>query len=296
LIEKKKQKFILTGSSARKLKRDGANLLAGRAFVFKLFPLTAVELKEQFSLNDVLSYGSLPGVFKFESPRDKALFLKAYAETYLKEEIQIEQIVRKLPPFRKFLEVSAHQDTDLVSLTNISRDILADPKVVANYFSILEDTLLGFMLEPYDTSIRKRQKKAPKFYWFDTGVRRALSGTIDEIVKPQSFEFGSLFESFIVNECHRRLNYSEKSFKMSFIRIDEKNEVDLIIERSGMPTCFIEIKSTEKVHEGHIQSLLKLQSEAKNPELFLFSRDPIAKMIDGVNCLPWENGIKEIGL
>lgn len=294
LIEKKRLQFILTGSSARKLKRNAANLLAGRAFVFKMFPLTHLELNDAFILDDILSYGSLPKIFDFPQPREKVLFLKAYAETYLKEEILVEQLIRKLPPFRRFLEIAAHQDTELVSYSNIARDILVDPKIVSNYYEILEETLLGIKLPPFSTSIRKRQKHAPKFYWFDTGVRRALAGTVDDPVKPQSYEYGSLFESFLVNEIHRLLTYSERSFQLSYLRVDEDQEIDLIVERTGLPVLLIEIKSTDRVNDGHVRSLKNLGPSFKNARWMLLSRDPIAKEIDGVSCLPWREGLQQI--
>lgn len=296
LIESKKCKFALTGSSARKLKRGSANLLAGRAFVFNLFPLTHKELETSFDLEQILTFGSLPKIFDLKSSRDKILFLKAYAETYLKEEILIEQLIRNLPPFRKFLELSANQDTELVSYSNIARDILVDPKIVKNYYSILEDTLLGFLLEPYHTSLRKRQKNSPKFYWFDTGVRRSLSGNIDYKITTSSFEFGSLFESFVINEIRRLLIYSEKSFRISFIRIDDNFEIDLVIERSGMPTFLIEIKSTDRVHDIHVNTLSKFSKEIKNSIPILLSRDRINKKINGVHCLHWKDSIEELGI
>lgn len=296
LIEKTKQKFALTGSSARKLKRGSANLLAGRAFVFNLFPLTHVELADRFRLEDVLTYGALPRIFELESSREKNLFLKAYGETYLKEEILIEQLIRNLPPFRKFLELAAMQDTEVVSYSSIARDILVDPKIVKNYYSILQDTLLGFLLEPYHTSLRKRQKSSPKFYWFDTGVRRALTGNIDHSIRPGSFEFGSLFESFIVNEIRRLLSYSEKSYHLSFIRMDDTLEIDLVLERPGLPTYLIEIKSTDRANESHVKPLAKFSPEIKNSVPLLLSRDPIAKTCNGVTCLEWRQGLRELGI
>lgn len=296
LIEKNKQNFALTGSSARKLKRGSANLLAGRAFVFNLFPLTHIELENQFNLEQVLSYGTLPKIFELESSRDKVLFLKSYAETYLKEEILIEQLIRNLPPFRKFLELSAHQDTELISYSKIARDILVDPKIVKSYYSILEDTLLGFFLEPYHTSLRKRQKHAPKFYWFDTGVRRALSQNVDYEITPGSFEFGSLFESYVVNEIRRLLIYSEKSFKLSFIRVDDNLEIDLVIERQGLPTYLVEIKSSDRINETHVKALTKFAPEINNSKSILLSRDLVQKNINGVVCMHWQDGLKEIGI
>lgn len=296
LIESIKQRFALTGSSARKLKRGSANLLAGRAFVFNLFPLTHIELGERFKLEEVLSYGALPKIFEFKTAREKILFLKAYGETYLKEEILIEQLIRNLPPFRKFLTVAANQDTEIISYSSIARDILVDPKIVKNYYQILQDTLLGFILEPYHTSLRKRQKNAPKFYWFDLGVRRVLTGNIDYEITPGSFEFGALFESFLVNEINRILSYSEKSYSLSFIRVDEKSEVDLIIERPGLPTYIVEIKSSDRANEAHIKSAKKFSLEINNSVPVLLSRDPIPKMIDGVSCFEWKQGLREIGV
>jgi len=296
LIEKKGSLFALTGSSARKLKRGSANLLAGRAFVFHLFPLTHREMGESFDLDVALAYGTLPKLSELHSPRDKKLFLKAYADTYLKEEILIEQLIRNLPPFKKFLALSAYQDTEVVSYSSLARDVLVDPKIITNYYSILADTLVGFFLEPFHTSLRKRQKKSPKFYWFDTGVRRALAGHLDNEVTPQSYEYGSLFESFVVNEAHRLLNYAERSFQLSFVRIDNNIEVDLIIERAGMPTYVIEIKSTKRVNEEHCRSVKKVSQMIKGSKPLVLSLDQNRKLIDGVECLPWDLGFKEIGV
>jgi predicted AAA+ superfamily ATPase len=163
-IESSETRFAMTGSSARKLKREGTNLLAGRAFVYNLFPLTHRELGDSFNLNSALMYGTLPGLLKFDSGEEKMAFLRAYALTYLKEEIWGEHIVRKLDPFRKFVEIAAQCNGELINFANIARDVGVDIKTVQSYFEILEDTLLGFMLEPYHRSVRKRQRQAPKFY------------------------------------------------------------------------------------------------------------------------------------
>lgn len=271
-------------------------MLAGRAFMYKLFSLTHYEIGEDFNLDHTLNYGSLAKVFEYQTHREKATFLKSYVEAYIKEEVLIEQLIRSLPPFRKFLEISATQDTDLVNYSNIAKDINSNHKTILNYYSILEDTLLGFFLEPYHTSIRKRQKQSPKFYWFDTGVRRALSQTIDLQITPKSFEYGSLFESFIVNEIYRLLTYSEKSFKLSFLRIDEKLEIDLIIERAGLPTFLIEIKSTDYIHENHTATLENFAKKIKNSIPMVLSNDKESKKIGNVLCLHWQLGIKEIDI
>ena len=178
LIESTKVKFILSGSSARKLKRGGANLLAGRAFVFHLYPFIAFELNTQFELASFLQWGALPKLLSFKREHDKREYLRSYALTYLKEEIQMEQIVRKLDPFRKFLEVAAQMNGKTINYSRIACDIGVDTTTVQNYYTILEDTLVGFYLRSYHTSLRKSQKLSPKFYLFDTGVCRALKRTL----------------------------------------------------------------------------------------------------------------------
>lgn len=294
LIQEKQFKFALTGSSARKLKRGASNLLAGRAFVFNLFPLTVVELENHFSLNETLKFGALPEVFGFKNDDDKKRFLKAYAQTYLKEEILTEQIVRNLPPFRRFLDVVAQTDTDVVNYSNIAKDIHSDPKTVSGYYDILEDTLLGFRLSAYHTSIRKQQKKAPKFYLFDTGVTRALAGQVDYDLAPKSFEYGKLFEAFIVNELVRRLTYNEKQFKLSYLRVNEDLEIDLILERGNLPTVLIEIKSAGKVDERHAKGLLTLGADFKSARKYLISNDPDVKQFADVLVCPWTEAIEQI--
>ena len=169
LIESTGKRFVLTGSSARKLRRGASNLLAGRAFVYSLYPLTVPELQDSFVLDDALRWGTLPGLFSLDADEDRRAYLRAYALTYLKEEIVAEQIVRRLDPFRQFLEVAAQSNGAIVNYANIARDVGADPKTVITYFSILEDTLVGFLLPAFHRSIRKQQRVNPKFYFFDTG-------------------------------------------------------------------------------------------------------------------------------
>ncbi len=176
LIEEKTDKiFILTGSSARKLKHGGANLLAGRAFVYHLFTLSCFELKEKFDLEKALHWGTLPKIFSLDGDSEKSEFLRSYADTYLKEEIWNEQVVRKLQPFRRFLEVAAQCNGKIINYANIARDVGVDDKTIKEYFCILEDTMIGFFLEPFRNSFRKRLVEKPKFYFFDTGIVRSLS-------------------------------------------------------------------------------------------------------------------------
>jgi uncharacterized protein len=196
-IEEHKIKFALSGSSARKLKRGGANLLAGRAFVYHLYPLTRAELGAAFQLDSALNFGTLPKIQEFSDDTDRNQFLTAYTHTYVREEIIAEQVIRSLQPFRKFLEVAAQMNGAPLNYAGIARNVGVDDKTVKNYYSILEDTLLGFFVEPYHRSIRKTQTEAPRFYFFDTGVKRAIEGTLSSRIVPHTYAWGKAFEHFV---------------------------------------------------------------------------------------------------
>ncbi|MCZ0932558.1 MAG: AAA family ATPase [Oligoflexia bacterium] len=294
LIEEKNIQFILSGSSARKLKRGGANLLAGRAFIFYLHPFTSLELGPQFNLNEALCWGLLPRQFNLKNNGDKEEYLKAYALTYLKEEIQMEQIVRKLRPFRKFLEVAAQMNAKVINYSKIARDIGVDTSTVQNYYSILEETLVGFYLRPYHTSIRKSQRLSPKFYLFDTGVCRALKGTLHIPLLPQTYDFGEAFEHFIILEIIKLAEYNRKNWKYFYLLTKDGAEIDLIIDRPGETTLCIKIKSSARVTESDVRNLIQLGADIPKSNLYCFSRDTVRKRIQNVLCLEWQKGISEI--
>ncbi len=296
LIENFSIRFVLTGSSARKLKRGGANLLAGRAFVRHLYPFTCRELGDSFDLKQALEWGTLPKVTSFDSDQDRADFLRTYCHTYLKEEIAEEQIVRKLDPFRRFLPVAAQHDGAIVNYSKIATDVGASVKTVQNYFQILEDTLLGFLLPPFHESIRKRQKGNPKFYFFDCGVRRALEKTLTVRLQPRTYEFGRVFESFVINEINRLQSYAGKDFELSYIRTKDDAEIDLVIERPGLPRALVEIKLSSLVRESDIRHLRSLSKDIKNSVSYCFSLEQTKKKIDNVECLHWKDGLRALDL
>jgi len=293
LIENRKSKkiFILTGSSARKLKLGGANLLAGRAFVYHLFPFSFVELKNSFNLESALSWGMLPGLFSLQE-NEKIKFLQAYAQTYIREEIWAEQLVRKLDPFRRFLEVAAQTNGKIINYLNISRDVGADDKTIKNYYTILEDTLLGFMLEPFHHSFRKRLKLSPKFYFIDAGIARALSRTLSLKPLRSTSYYGDLFKQFIVAECIKLASYSRPEYRFSWLMTESGVEVDLITERPGEKILFIEIKSSKAVRQEDLASFQRLTHEFGECEAVCFSCDPREKKIGSVTVYPWAKGIK----
>lgn len=293
-IAEKNFLFALTGSSARKLRRGGANMLAGRAFVFNLFPLTHKELAENFELEVSLSFGGLPDIHNFETDADRRRMLKAYAQTYVQEEIVAEQLLRNLPPFRRFLEVAAAASGEILSFTNIAKTIGSDPKTVSRYYDVLADTLLGIYVPSYGKTVRAQQRKAKRFYLFDTGVARVLAGKVDQPLLAQTQEYGKLFENFIVNEIHSLLTYGEKQFKLSYLRVSETQEIDLIVEIGTEELFLLEIKSSKKIDDRAARSLKSLSSCFKNPKLRILSNDPTPKQFGEVSALHWKQGIAEI--
>lgn len=295
MIEKEKVKFALTGSSARKLKRGQANLLAGRAWSLYLYPLSVFELGQTFELESALKWGTLPGIFSFTEEPDKRRFLTSYVNTYLKEEILIEQIVRAIEPFRKFLPVAAHSHGRPMSFSKVGRDAGIDPKSVERYFSILEDTLVGSYLDSFHTSVRKRQKLSPKFYFFDVGVQRALAETLDVLPVPRTSYYGEMFESFLISEIMRMNSYLDSPYKLSYLQTHDGLEVDLILEKAGKVVALVEIKSSTHVESVDLQSLRRLKGDfPKARRMCLCQQTAGAIGEEGIEILPWLEGIREL--
>ncbi|MCH9689822.1 MAG: AAA family ATPase [Gammaproteobacteria bacterium] len=292
LIETTNKKFILTGSSARRLKREGANLLAGRAFVYHLYPFSFLEIETKFHLNQALQYGLLPKIFEYKTEQKKQLFLEAYANTFLKEEIWQEKFIRELEPFRYFLEVAAQSNGKAINFSNIAKDIGSNDNTVKSYYSILEDTLIGSFLQPFQHSFRKRLSKSPKFYFFDPGVVRVLTGHIELPLVERTSAYGEVFEHFIITQCKQLARYFHRNFRFSYLATKDGAEIDCVVERPGQPILFIEIKSTELVEERHLLTLKTLASDFGECEAVCFSRDPYPKQYGAIKVYPWGDGIK----
>ena len=263
--KQKKRQFILTGSSARKLKRGSANLLAGRAFTHPLFPLTFLELGDAFNLKDCLEFGSLPKLFAYHDKEEKNEFLRSYVKNYLKEEISVEQLVRQLNPFRDFLEVAAQSNGKIVNYSKIANDIGVDDKTVYNYFSILDDTLVGFHLPAFHRSVRKQLRTSPKFYFFDPGIVRALDNTLRVELLPQTYAFGNAFEHWVILECFRLNEYRQLDYKFSYLQTKDGSEIDLIIQRPGKPELLAEIKSASRITDQQCGRLKHFQKSWGSP-------------------------------
>lgn len=283
--------FILTGSSARKLRYGAANLLAGRAFFYDLYPFSFMELDGNFHLNEVLQWGLMPRLFSLDTADEKIAFLEAYSLLYLKEEIWAEHLIRKLDPFRKFLEVSAQMNGKIINYASIARDVNADLKTVKEYFSILEDTLIGFVLEPFHHSFRKRLTTKPKFYYIDVGIARTLARTVTIPPSPQTSYYGELFEQFIIQECWKLTHYFKREWRLSYLRTKDDAEIDLVVERPGLPLLCIEIKSSTRVDESDLSGLIRL-TEALNPcEIICLANVSERRTWGAVTVWPWKEGI-----
>ena len=296
LIESTGKRFVLTGSSGRKLRRGASNLLAGRAFVHNLFPLTVPELRDAFDLDGALRWGTLPRIYSLDTGEDRRAYLRAYALTYLKEEIVAEQIVRRLDPFRQFLEVAAQSNGAIINYTNIARDVGADPKTVMSYFGILEDTLVGFLLPAFHRSIRKQQRVNPKFYFFDTGVKRALDRTLDVPLNAGTYEYGRAFEHFVITQIVHLSQYRYPDWRFSYLQTGAGVEIDLVIERPGLPTALIEIKSSERVDERDVRHLARFTGDFPEPLALCISRDPTRLQVGDVLCVHWREALRELSL
>jgi predicted AAA+ superfamily ATPase len=294
LIEETDVHFALTGSSARKLRRKGVDLLAGRASVYHLYPFSSQELGETFSLQQALEWGSLPAVVNAQSNAERQEFLQAYTHTYLKEEIAEEQAVRQLEPFRRFLSVAAQSNSKIINYKKIADDVGTSAVTVKTYFSILEDTLLGFLLDPFHESIRKSQRQSPKFYFFDTGVERALSRSLDVPLKEGTYAYGSTFETFFINEVIKCKDSFRRDYALSYLRTKDDAEIDLIIERNPADRILIEIKSSTRVQQSDSKNLNAFATSIKHSKALLISQDPNLKRFDAVTAMHWQQGLKEI--
>ncbi|MDD9899262.1 MAG: AAA family ATPase [Candidatus Melainabacteria bacterium] len=292
LIESTDKFFILTGSSARKLKRGQANLLAGRAFSYFLHPYTSKELGDSFDLDHALRWGMLPKVQEFKTEGSKSKFLKTYCQTYLKEEIFAEQFVRALDPFRHFLELAAQMNGKILNYSKLAKDIGVDDKTVSKYYSILEDTLIGFSLKAFKHSFRKQLATKPKFYLFDTGVKRSLDNSLTIPLQESSFAYGNAFEHFVILDIIKLASYFHDNYRFSYLRTKDGVEVDLVVERPGLPHLFIEIKSSKEVDTSELKNLSLLATDFGDCEAVCFSRDKLNRQVDDIELVHWQEGLE----
>jgi predicted AAA+ superfamily ATPase len=282
-------RFILTGSSARKLKRSGVDLLAGRALERHIFPYVYEEIVGTFDLETVLKYGTLPALTDVED-EDKREILEAYVHTYLREEIKAEGLSRNIGGFSKFLDVAASQNGELVNYTAIGRECGISTRTVLSYYEILEDTLVGYTLQPWRKSLRKRLGAHPKFYFFDIGVTNAINRKLTAGIDP--VWRGKLFEHFIVLETYRLMEYLHSEASLYFWRTNTGSEVDIIIEKHGNLVAAFEIKSSRHIGPSALSGLRSFNKDNPKVPCYVISMIEDAFDINGVSVLPWRQYIE----
>ena len=241
LIESNRLRFVLSGSSARKLRRSrDVNLLAGRAITTPLFPLVSAELSFKLDLQRILLFGTLPMAVTGDNPKE---YLRTYTETYLVQEVQAEALTRNLGAFARFLEIAARQNAQVTNSTGIARDASINRRTVQNHFDILTDTLLGYWLPAWKLKSATKQVRQSKFYFFDCGVARALTGRLP--YPPVAEELGPLLETFVLNELRACLSYSSRHYPLYFWRNYDGTEVDVLCETAAGFVA-IEIKASAR--------------------------------------------------
>jgi uncharacterized protein len=285
LIEERNINFLLTGSSARKLRKNNVNLLAGRARKANLFPLTSAEIHD-FDLLRYLHIGGLPQVYLSTEPYEE---LEAYVDIYLKEEIQLEALVRNIPGFSSFLQVAAITNGQIMNFTKLASDIGLPVTTVREYYFILEDTFLGFMLSAFTKTTKRKALSTAKFYFFDMGVSNYLAQIKD--VPAQSVAFGGALEHFLVMEIKAFLSYNRLQYDLTFWRSTSGFEVDIIIDG----TIAIEVKSCKIAHSKHFKGLLAFKEEELAKRYILVSMDPIPKKLpNGIELMPCTDFLQKL--
>lgn len=283
LIEERGIRFLLTGSSARKLRRGGVNLLGGRARTRHLHPLTYRELKGGFDLNRVIESGLLPSIYFSDNP---GADLKAYAGTYLQQEIVAEGAARNIPAFSRFLGVAAFCNATIVNFTNVANDSQVARTTVYEYFDILKDTLLLHELPAWRQSKKRKPIASSKYYFFDVGILATLQG---REFRPRTPEFGEAFETYLMHEliCYRDYVSEEP---LSYWRSTSGFEVDFII---GDHTA-IDVKAKQNLSPVDLKSLNALSEEKKLKRYLCVSMEPRRRRIGAVIVLPYKEFLEEL--
>jgi uncharacterized protein len=278
LIENNKIRFILSGSSPRKIIRSQANLLGGRAIRYELFPLVSNEIPD-FDLLRALNNGLLPRHYLSENPKK---LISAYIGNYLRDEIMAEARIRNVTTFSRFLEVAAFSNGEMVNYSNIASECSVSSPTVKEYFQILEDTLTGRFLPSFQKRPKRRVILAPKFYYFDVGIVNYLlkRGKIE----PGSEMFGNAFEHFIYQEIVAHSHYSGIQYPMYYWRTTSQIEIDFVL---GDHEVAIEVKSTSNANPRHAKGLKNFAEEYKVKQQILVTNDSFPRQMDNTLVLPW---------
>lgn len=273
LISEKNMRFILCGSSARKLKRKGYNTLGGRALPYYFYPLVSAEIPD-FDLQKALSYGMLPPHYLAKNPLQR---LSAYIDVYLREEVKAEALVRNLDVFQRFLEVAALSSGEILNYTNVAADCGISTNSAKEYFSILEDTLIGYIVPAFTKVVKRKLIQAPRFYFFDVGIFNFLLHRKD--LQRGTSEYGHAFEHFVMQEIRAYLGYTQSEKRLSYWHTYTDIEVDAVI---GDAEVAIEIKSAEEIRNTHLKGLKAFAEEHPTCRQIIVSHDRINRKMGNI--------------
>ena len=276
LISERSLVFILCASSARKLKRKSYNTLGGRAYPCYFYPLVSAEIPD-FDIDHAVNNGMLPQHYK---ARNAELMLSGYVDVYLKEEVKAEALVRNLSAFQRFLEVAALSDGEILNYNNVAGDCGISASAAKEYFSILEDSMIGYMLPAYRHVMKRKLVQAPKFYFFDIGIVNYLLHRSNMV--RGTVEYGHAFEHLILQELKAYVSYSRNANGLSYWRTYTGIEVDVVI---GDAKLAIEIKSVEEVLPRHLKGLAAFKQEHPECRMLIVSLDPVERNIGEVEAL-----------
>lgn len=288
LIENKGLRFILCGSSARKLRRGHVNLLGGRAWRYEMFPLVTAELKN-INLLHALNHGMVPTHY-LQDDQECKKSLKAYMQDYLKEEVFAEGLTRNIPAFSRFFDAFSYSHGELTNYSNIARDCGVDSKTVKEYYQILIDTLLAVRIDPFKKrQSRKIITKAPKYYLFDVGVANYLRK--QHLEEERGEEFGRAFEHFLLMEILAYRSYSGQDFTINFWRTKTGLEIDFILARGEIA---IEIKGANRIDKRDLNALVAFAEEYSPKRNFLVCNEKEKRLHGKIEILPWSNFLQEL--
>lgn len=281
LIEKKlKIQFVLTGSSSRKIKRSGADLLAGRVIKKTLHPFMAIELGKKFNLDNALKHGLLPIVI---SARDAKSVLKTYVSLYVREEVQMEGLVRNIGNFSRFLEAASFSHGAILNISNVARECQVERKVVEGYLNILEDLLLAFRLPVFTRRAKRAVSQHPKFYFFDAGVFRTLrpAGPLDN---PEGID-GNALEGLVAQHLISWNSYRGERNKLYYWRTAAGSEVDFVLYGDEVFWA-IEVKNSSRIRPEDLRALISFKSDYPQSSAYLLYRGKERLVKNGILCLP----------
>lgn len=288
LIESKKISFILTGSSARTLRKKSTNMLGGRALTYHMYPLTCQELGDSFNLQESVHYGHLPAIFSGIKPES---YLKSYVQTYIKEEVQQEGLTRNLGGFARFLESATFSQGQVVNVAEIARESSLHRKVVENFFTILEDLLIAYHLPVFTKRAKRRLINHQKFYYFDVGVYRQLRplGPLDSVEEAE----GSAFETLVFQELKAVNAYYDLGYSLYFWRTASQVEVDFILygEKGLMA---IEVKRSSHISPKDLNGLKLFKEDYPESKLYLFYGGKQRQYIEGIEIIPLIEALKDL--